>query len=201
MTVPEITVRNLQRKISVNVAELEEFAGNAMQHSLQLHQRKRTDLRKLNEIFIWLISDRRMALLHRKFLGQSGPTDVLTFQHGEIFISVDTARRHARAFGNSFLRELKLYIVHGLLHLHGFDDQTASEAHKMKTAQEKILAVHCHVERSETSVDFCVPNWKHGQRSFAPLRMTIASRAVGLLDLELHRFELTAAYVSVFYER
>ena len=139
MTVPEITVRNLQRKISVAVAELEEFAGNAMRHCLQLHPRKRTDLRKLNEIFIWLVSDRRMALLHRKFLGQSGPTDVLTFQHGEIFISVDTARRHARAFGNSFLPELKLYIVHGLLHLHGFDDQSPVEARKMKNAQEKIL--------------------------------------------------------------
>jgi probable rRNA maturation factor len=136
---PCVTVHNLQRKISVNVAQLEKFAGNAVQHSLQLHQRQRTDLRKLSEIFIWLISDRRMALLHRQFLGQSGSTDVLTFQHGEIFISVDTARRHARAFENSLLRELKLYIVHGLLHLHGFDDRTPAEVRKMKKAQEKIL--------------------------------------------------------------
>ncbi|MEP6585853.1 MAG: rRNA maturation RNase YbeY [Candidatus Udaeobacter sp.] len=139
MTVPEVTVHNLQRKISVNVAELEKFAGNAVQHSLRLQQRKRTDLRKLSKIFVWLISDRRMALLHRKFRGQSGPTDVLTFQHGEIFISVETAQRHAPAFGNSLLRELKLYIVHGLLHLHRFDDQTPRKAHKMKAAQEKIL--------------------------------------------------------------
>jgi probable rRNA maturation factor len=139
MTVPEITVHNLQRQISVNVAELEKFAGNALQHSLQLYPRERTDLRKLSEIFIWLVSDGRIALLHRKFLGQSGPTDVMTFQHGEIFISVDTARRHARAFGNSLIRELKLYIVHGLLHLHGFDDQTRAEGSKMKKAQQKIL--------------------------------------------------------------
>ena len=136
---PCVSVRNSQRKISVNVAELEEFAGNAVQNSLQLRQHQRTDLHKLSEIFVWLISDRRMALLHRRFLAQSGPTDVLTFQHGEIFISVDTARRHARAFGNSLIRELKLYIVHGLLHLHGFDDQTPAEARKMKTVQEKIL--------------------------------------------------------------
>jgi probable rRNA maturation factor len=141
MTAPGIVVHNSQRKISVNVAELEKFAHNAVQHSLRLHQRQRSDLRKLGEIFIWLISDRRMALLHRKFLGQSGPTDVLTFQHGEIFISVETARRHARAFGNSLLRELKLYIVHGLLHLDGFDDQTPSKARKMKAAQERILRI------------------------------------------------------------
>ena len=139
MTVPKISVRNLQRKISVNVAELERFSNHAVQHSLQLHKRRRTDLRKLSEIFIGLISDRRMALLHRKFLGQSGPTDVLTFQHGEIFISVQTARRNARTFGNSLMCELELYIVHGLLHLHGFDDHTPAEAYKMKKAQEKIL--------------------------------------------------------------
>jgi probable rRNA maturation factor len=136
---PKICVRNLQRKIHVNVGELETYAAGAVQSCLRLRKGKRSDLRKLREIFIWLISDRRMALLHRKFLGQSGPTDVLTFQHGEIFISVETARRHARAFGNSLMRELDLYVVHGLLHLHVFDDQTAAEAYKMKTAQEKIL--------------------------------------------------------------
>jgi probable rRNA maturation factor len=139
MTVPEIIVRNLQRKISVNVAELEKFAGNAVQYALQLQKPRRTDLCELSEVFIWLISDRRMAVLHREFLGQSGPTDVMTFQHGEIFISVETARSHARAFGNSLVCELKLYIVHGLLHLHGFDDQTQSGAHKMKAAQKRIL--------------------------------------------------------------
>src|SRR6266480_4028957 len=96
---PCIILHNLQRKISVNVAELEKFAGSAVQHSLQLEKRKRTDLRNLSDVSVWLISDRRMALLHRKFLGQSEPTDVLTFQHGEIFISVETAQRHARAFG------------------------------------------------------------------------------------------------------
>ena len=136
---PRIRVRNLQRKIPVDVGELETCAAGAVQDCLRLKTGKRTDLRKLREVFIWLISDRRMALLHRKFLEKMGSTDVLTFQHGEIFISVDTARRHARVFGNSLVRELKLYIVHGLLHLHGFDDQTPAEARKMRAAQEKIL--------------------------------------------------------------
>jgi probable rRNA maturation factor len=136
---PYISVRNLQRKIRVNAGELETFAAAAVQGCLQLRKTKRSDLRKLPDVFFWLISDRRMALLHRKFLGQSGPTDVLTFQHGEIFISVETARRHARAFGNSLMRELELYIIHGLLHLHGFDDQTPGEARKIKRMQEKIL--------------------------------------------------------------
>jgi probable rRNA maturation factor len=138
-SLPRINVQNLQRKISVNIAELERFAANALQHCLHLRKGKRSDLRKSRELFVWLISDRRMALLHRRFLGEPGATDVLTFQHGEIFISVETAGRNARAFGNSLMRELKLYIVHGLLHLHGFDDQKPAEARKMKTAQERIL--------------------------------------------------------------
>jgi probable rRNA maturation factor len=136
---PQISVRNLQRKISVNVAGLQNFAARAVRHCLQLQKRKQTDLSKLPKIFVWLISDRRMARLHQEFLGKTGPTDVLTFQHGEIFISVDTAKRHARVFGNSLVCELQLYIVHGLLHLHGFDDCTQSGARRMKKAQEKIL--------------------------------------------------------------
>ena len=44
-----------------------------------------------------LISDRRMSELHRRFMGIAGPTDVITFQHGEIFISTETARRQARS--------------------------------------------------------------------------------------------------------
>jgi probable rRNA maturation factor len=140
MTVPEISVRNLQRTISVNAVGLEKFAAKAVRHCLQSRKRKQTDLSKLPRIFVWLIPDRRMSQLHCKFLGQTGPTDVLAFQHGEIFISVETAKRHAHIFGNSLMRELQLYIVHGLLHLHGFGDRTPAEARKMRRTQEKILS-------------------------------------------------------------
>ncbi len=136
---PKISVRNLQRSIAVNVGELETFAAKAMRRCLRLRKRKPTDLTKLPHVFVWLISDRRMGQLHRQFVGQTGPTDVLTFHHGEIFISVETARRHARVFGNSLERELHLYIVHGVLHLHGFDDRTQPSARRMQRAQEKVL--------------------------------------------------------------
>ena len=139
LVAPQISVRNLQRKIPLNVAALQRFAVTVLRRCLQLPKGKRTDLRKLQNIFVWLISDRRMSRLHREFLGQMGPTDVLTFQHGEIFISVETAKRHAHIFGNSLMRELQLYIVHGLLHLHGFGDRTPAEARKMRRTQEKIL--------------------------------------------------------------
>ncbi len=139
MTAPDISVSNSQRNIPVNGADLQRFAAKAMRLCLQLHKQKKTDLSKLREVFVWLVSDRRMAALHRKFMHQTGPTDVLTFQHGEIFISVDTASRNARAFGSSLANELRLYIVHGLLHLYGFDDRTQPSARKMERAQSKIL--------------------------------------------------------------
>ena len=139
MTVPEISVRNLQRKISVNVDELERFAGNAVKRCLQLQKGKRTKLRKLNSVSVWLISDRRISKLHLQFFGDSSPTDVITFRDGEIFISVETARRNARKFCNSLMSEIKLCIVHGFLHLHGFDDRMPADLTKMKNTQEKIL--------------------------------------------------------------
>jgi probable rRNA maturation factor len=139
-TTPQITVRNLQRAVPIDVAVLENFAAKALRLCLQLRKNKQTDLTKLRDVAVLFVSDRRMALLHRRFLNQSRPTDVITFQHGEIFISAETARRHARTFGNSLAREVRLYIVHGLLHLHGFDDQTEADAQTMKAAQEKILS-------------------------------------------------------------
>ncbi len=139
MAIPEIRARNLQRMVSVNVVDLEKFAKRAVRHCLQIRKRTATNLTKLNQIFIYLVSARRMSSLHRQFLSQSGPTDVLTFQHGEIFISVETARRHARRFGNSLAQELRLYVVHGLLHLHGFSDRGKSETRKMKMTQQRIL--------------------------------------------------------------
>ena len=134
-----ISVRNLQRKISVNVAELEKFAGDALKRCLQLKKGKRTDLRNLNAISVWLISDRRISRLHLQFFGESAPTDVITFHDGEIFISVETARQYAREFGNSLVSEIKLCVLHGLLHLHGFDDREPADLRRMKNTQEKML--------------------------------------------------------------
>jgi probable rRNA maturation factor len=138
--VPKITVRNLQRKVAVNVVDLEKFARKALGLCLRVPRKKKTDLVQLPEISVLIVSDPRMASLHRQFMNESGPTDVITFQHGEIFISAETARRNARRFGNAHARELRLYVVHGLLHLYGFDDRDEGRARKMQIVQRRILA-------------------------------------------------------------
>jgi probable rRNA maturation factor len=145
MSAPELnpqraSVRNLQRKVRVNVVDLEKFARKALELCLRVSRKKKTDLMQLPEISVLVVSDSRIVALHRQFMNESGPTDVITFQHGEIFISAERARRNARRFGNSLARELRLYVIHGLLHLHGFDDQDEGSARKMRIVQRQILA-------------------------------------------------------------
>lgn len=137
---PQITVHDRQRSMAIALPALQQFADRALQLCLRLSSRRKGNLTKISEVHVVLISDRRMAELHRRFLRIAGPTDVITFQHGEIFISVDTARRQARQLRGSARAEIQLYLVHGLLHLCGFDDKKPADARAMKTTQERIRA-------------------------------------------------------------
>jgi probable rRNA maturation factor len=137
---PRITLSNRQRLLRVDLPALGEFAERALTDCLSLTARKSSVLAGLSEVNVVLLSDRRMATIHRRFLNESGPTDVITFQHGEIFVSTETAKRQARRFGTSLDRELRLYIAHGLLHLRGYDDKTPAGAAKMKRVQEALVA-------------------------------------------------------------
>lgn len=132
-------MRSLQRKIWLDGSALQQFAMEALRLCLQISRRKRTELQKLSEISVLLVGNRRMSDLHRQFLGRSGPTDALTFQHGEIFINVEIAGEQAQRFANPLDHEVRLYLVHALLHLHGFDDRTPAQAKKMRQMQGKIL--------------------------------------------------------------
>lgn len=134
---PKIFVHNRQRKISIAREDLERFARWALPLCAGTAG---AGLTNLVEVHVLLVSDRRIAQLHRRFMQISGPTDVITFQHGEIFISVETARRQARSHRTSLGYELQLYLVHGLLHLHGYDDRDSVGRARMQSLQERILA-------------------------------------------------------------
>jgi probable rRNA maturation factor len=139
-----VTVSDRQRVIPVKLPALQDFARRALPECLKLPGRKPDALPHLAEVSVIVISDRRMAELHRRFLKEPGPTDVITFQHGEVFVSTETARRQARAFRTSLEHELCLYIAHGLLHLRGYDDKTSAGAAEMKRLQEKLVAKIAH---------------------------------------------------------
>jgi probable rRNA maturation factor len=135
-----ISVANRQRMVRVELAALREFAKRALGVCLNLPARKSSLLAEIAEVNVILVSDKRIAEIHQRFLSEPGPTDVITFQHGEIVISAETAARQARQFGTTLDHELRLYLVHGLLHLHGFDDKTAAGAAEMKRRQERVVA-------------------------------------------------------------
>lgn len=99
-------------------------------------------LPELPEVGIVLVSDAASARLHEQFLGEPGPTDVITFAHGEIVIAAAVAARQARAHRQTLARELCRYIVHGLLHLNGHEDDEPARARTMWEAQERILRRH-----------------------------------------------------------
>ncbi|NJD69735.1 MAG: rRNA maturation RNase YbeY [Candidatus Methylomirabilota bacterium] len=97
-----------------------------------------------------LVGDRTMARLNRYYRGKTGPTDVLSFPMregsfaslspdllGDVVISTETAERQARASGRSLRDELVALLIHGILHLLGYDHQTPSEARRMKRLERR----------------------------------------------------------------
>lgn len=96
---------------------------------------------------VLLVADETLADLHGRFLGDPAPTDVIAFDLGggggpeaEIYVSVDCARRVAAERGVEPARELALYLVHGALHLCGFDDHEDADRSAMRAAERAILA-------------------------------------------------------------
>jgi probable rRNA maturation factor len=132
---PSLELVNRQRKKRLDLLRFRAFAVPAMEKVSEMV----TAVALPEEIIVVFVSDARMEGIHREFMAVDGPTDVITFQHGEIIISVETAERQAKRFSTSFSRELQLYFVHGLLHLAGLDDLTQADFAKMAAAQELIV--------------------------------------------------------------
>ncbi len=110
------------------------------------------------ELSIVLCDDATMAPLNQQWRGKEGPTDVLSFpqeegealalppgmprQLGDLVISVDTAARQADELGHDLRAELQVLVVHGLLHLLGYDHETGSEdAAVMRAEEDRVLTL------------------------------------------------------------
>ena len=97
-------------------------------------------LADLDVIEVTLVSDEVIARVHVDFMEIEGATDVITFDHGEIVISTDTAKVQGAENGKSTEHETALYIVHGLLHLAGYADKSDDEFREMARLQEDLLS-------------------------------------------------------------
>ena len=137
---PTIRLYNRQRGHRPDLPWLRRVIRRALPDCLAAVQSDGAPLAVLEEIEITLIDDPEIGRVHADFLGDPEPTDVITFQHGEILISADTAVRQAAEHGETADRELALYAVHGLLHLAGWEDHDPAEAAAMAERQSAILA-------------------------------------------------------------
>lgn len=135
----KVVFANRQRIVRLNIAWIKQAAAIALERCSALSADGRFALRQFEEVAIALVSDATMARLHYQFMGESGPTDVLTFDHGEIVISAETAAANSARFRLATEIEIALYTIHGLLHLNGFDDRTVREAAQMRRAQSGVL--------------------------------------------------------------
>jgi len=133
-----ISVLNRQRAQKLRLAWLRRSARIALPLCSTVSDDGRFALRTLTEITVAVVSDAAITKIHEDFMGIPGPTDVITFEHGDIVMSAQTARDHAARHNHTIEEELLLYTIHGLLHLNGFDDQTPLAAARMRRAQTRI---------------------------------------------------------------
>jgi len=119
---------------------LESTGGPAAEAAWQARCRDEAPLGNLDQIEVALVDDETIARVHAEFMNDPAPTDVITFDHGEIVISVETGARQAEEHREPLERELLRYLVHGLLHLAGHEDGEEEARAKMIAEQERIVA-------------------------------------------------------------
>jgi len=96
----------------------------------------------LNVVFV---NDKYIRALNKAYRGKDAPTDVLSFNYdadeliGEVYVSVETADRQARDHKHSLGDELIRLIVHGILHVHGYDHEDDEDYKKMLKIERVVL--------------------------------------------------------------
>ena len=103
----------------------------------------------IGELYYYFCSDERLLEINRERLGHDFYTDIVTFPltdcetvlSSEFCISVDRIKENAETFGRSYESELHRVIIHGVLHLIGYDDLTDEEEKEMREQEEKALGL------------------------------------------------------------
>ena len=101
----------------------------------------------VGELYYYFCSDEKLLEINRERLGHDFYTDIVTFPltdcetvlSSEFCISIDRIKENAVTFGRSFESELHRVIIHGVLHLIGFDDHTKEDVKEMREKEEDAL--------------------------------------------------------------
>jgi len=135
-----VTVKNLQKKVSLRPREIKKIISKVLQSEKEGIK---------GEINVSFVNDPLIRKLNKKYLKKDSPTDVLAFNIGDIkektklyadiLISADTALRNAKIFKTTPDYELKLYSVHGILHLLGYDDHSLKDKKIIRKKELKYV--------------------------------------------------------------
>lgn len=132
----KITVRNLNKKRGIN----ERFVAKLARAILRIIKRNDKDLE------IIFLNNAAIKPINKKYKNSPAATDVLSFDLGscgQILISSDMALKNSRAFNTSLEKELVLYVIHGILHLFGYDDEDPKTESRMFRKQNSVLETLC----------------------------------------------------------
>ena len=107
-----------------------------------------SEIRRIGNISIIFCSDNYILDVNQKYLQHDYFTDIITFDYcegdcisGDLFISVDTVRENAVEYGTDFKEELNRVIVHGVLHLIGYDDHNDADISQMRAKENYYLSL------------------------------------------------------------
>ena len=100
-------------------------------------------------ISVLLVSDDEIKEVNKKYLGHDYATDVVTFPlhedsgpiEGEIYVSLQTTERNSKTYNNSHSSEIIRVVIHGLLHLAGYEDSTSKSREEMKKKEDFYLGL------------------------------------------------------------
>lgn len=112
-----------------------------------------SEIRKLGDINIIFCSDNYILDVNMKYLQHDYFTDIITFDYcegdilsGDLFISIDSVRENSEFYGTEFHEELNRVIVHGVLHLIGYDDHTEKDIAQMRSKENYYLGIRSSVQ-------------------------------------------------------
>ena len=107
-----------------------------------------SEIRRLGQISIIFCSDNYILDVNQRYLQHDYFTDIITFDYcegdrlsGDLFISVDSVRENAVEYGTEFNDELNRVIVHGILHLIGYDDHCEEDIEQMRAKENYYLSL------------------------------------------------------------
>ncbi|WP_333655068.1 rRNA maturation RNase YbeY [Dissulfurispira sp.] len=152
----EITIRNNQRLIRINQRRIESILKKVLKH-LTLNHRRYSFIESA-EISVLFVNDRKMRELNLQYRGKDKTTDVLSFPQieqfkqfkrfelltslGDIVINLPQAKRQAKEHGLTLYNEIAWLLIHGALHLLGYDhEKNKYQARKMREMEKELLGV------------------------------------------------------------